>query len=233
MYIHTSISSAWFRVHCSRRRNLWFVILFLFALFAYELLHPRHGTGKLPFNSHFNYPMSLPLSMSMPTQASSSPARWVAFENLGSNGLMSDNTLWARTVSVCESVCVCVRVCVCFVVRISFLFSFFSGGSLRFSDGKNCVEIYFAAFPSVLAGFTHLLGFWQFALHLVLRSPGSDSHTHTHTHKYPNVPRKFGICLLLFLQHTRLVKWPNWPQVSFNAGPTVSPNNLLVCLTST
>lgn len=38
-------------------------------------------------------------------------------------------------------------------------FLFFLVSSLRFSDGKNCVEIYFAAFPSVLAGFTHLLGF--------------------------------------------------------------------------
>lgn len=139
MYVYTSISSAWFRVRCIRRRNLWFVIRFLFALFAYELLHPRHGTGKLPFNSHFNYPMPMP----MPTQASSSPARWVAFENLGSYGLMSDNTLWARTVSVCESVCVCVRVCVCFVVRISFPFSFFFLGQLKvFRWQKLCGNLF-------------------------------------------------------------------------------------------
>lgn len=102
-------------------------------------------------------------------------ARWVTFENLRANGLMSDNTLWARTVCVCAFSCV--LVCAKCALWSEFLFL---GGGLRFSDGKNCIEIYFAAFPSVLAGFTHLPGFWQFALHLAL--------PRTHTHTLINTP---------------------------------------------
>lgn len=56
--------------------------------------------------------------------------------------------------------CVCAFSCVLVCAKCALWSEFlFLGGGLRFSDGKNCVEIYFAAFPSVLAGFTHLPGF--------------------------------------------------------------------------
>lgn len=125
--------------------------------------------------------MPMPMAMPMPTPTSSSPARCVAFDNLGSNGLMSDNTLWARTV--------CVWVCVRRSVSVGpSLFFFLEGGGVQlkvFRWQKLCGNLFCCVSKCPC-------GIYTFARVLTVCtsfSPVSRRVTaHTHTHALINTP---------------------------------------------